>query len=217
MGKAKAILFDFDGVLAKTMEDNFEAWKAALKDYGVDIQPEDYYPMEGLNVCEIPAHLFGRYGREVPDVSEVVRKKEAYYLKNHHFELYPGVLELLEALRDKKVRTAVVTAGLRDRLAGSCPPGFLERFDAIVTSNELAEGKPSPVPYLYAAAKLKLSSGECIVVENAPLGVRSAKQAGIYCIALCTTMGKQYLTGADEIWDSFEDLRRSDRVRELLS
>ncbi len=217
MSKAKAILFDFDGVLAKTMEDNFEAWKAALKDYGVDIQPEDYYPMEGLNVREIPAHLFGRYGREVPDVSEVVRKKEAYYLKNHHFELYPGVLELLEALWDKKVRTAVVTAGLRDRLAGSCPLGFLERFDAIVTSNELTEGKPSPVPYLYAAAKLKLSPGECIVVENAPLGVRSAKQAGIYCIALCTTMEKQYLSGADEIWDSFEDLRRSDRVRELLS
>lgn len=217
MSKTRAILFDFDGVLAKTMEDNFKAWKAALKDYGVDIQPEDYYPMEGLNVGEIPARLFGRYGREVADVSEVVRKKEAYYLKSHHFELYPGVTELLDELRGRKVRMAVVTAGLRDRLEASCPAGFLDKFDAVVTGNELAEGKPSPVPYLHAAAKLNLSPGECIVVENAPLGIESAKRAGIYCIALSTTLEQKYLADADEILGSFKDLRRSSRILELLA
>lgn len=216
MDKAKAVLFDFDGVLAKTMEDTFKAWKAILKDYGVEIQPEDYYPLEGLKVYEIPARLFGRYGREVPDPAEVVKKKESYYLKNYHFELYPGVLEFLDELLAKGVRTAVVTAALGKRLWRSCPAGFLERFGVVVTGNELAEGKPSPAPYLRAAAKLSLNPAECIVVENAPLGIESAKRAGSYCMALCTTLDPKYLTGADEVWNSLEDLRRSERIRELL-
>lgn len=216
MPKAKAVLFDFDGVLARTMEDTFKAWKAVLAGYGVEIQPEDYYPLEGLKVHEVPARLFGRYGREVPDSSEVVRRKEAYYLKNHRFELYPGVLELVNELRAGGIRTAVVTAALSDRLRGSCPADFLGRFDAVATGEQMTEGKPSPAPYLYAAAKLNVKPKDCIVVENAPLGIESAKRAGSYCIALSTTLDRRYLGAADEVLGSFEDLRHSDRIRELL-
>ncbi len=170
-----------------------------------------------MKVHEVPAWLFGRYGREVPDVQEVVKKKENHYLKHHHFELYPGVLDLLRDLRMKKILTAVVTAALRNRLSGSVPVGFLESFDAVVTGDELKEGKPSPAPYLLAASKLNLTPAEeCLVVENAPLGVESAKKAGIYCIALSTTMDPKYLHEADEILGSFQDLRKSPRIQKLL-
>lgn len=212
----KAVLFDFDGVLAKTMEDNYNAWKAALRDYGVEIQPEDYYPVEGLKVHDVPAHLFGIYRKPLPDINEVVKKKENHYLQNHHFELYPGVLDLLGQLRMKKVLTAVVTAALKNRLLSSVPSGFLESFDAVVTGDELKEGKPSPAPYLLAASKLKLSPEECLVVENAPLGVTSAKKAGIYCIGLSTTMPAKYLKDADEVLPSFLDLKKSKPIQTLL-
>ncbi len=217
MPKAQAVLFDFDGVLAKTMEDNFMAWKSALSEYGIQIQPDDYYPLEGLKVTEVPARLFGRYNQEVLNPAEVVQKKEAYYLKHHRFELYPGVLELLRKLRARKVPMAVVTAALAKRLTTSCPPGFLESFDVLVTGDEGGEGKPSPVPYLRAAEKLKILPQDCLVIENAPLGVVSAKRAGAYCIALCTTMDKKYLLAADEIWNSFTDLGQSEKITELLN
>lgn len=216
MATIRAVLFDFDGVLAKTMEDNFNAWKAAMRDYGIEIQPDDYYPVEGLKVHDVPAHLFGKYGLAVPEITEVVKKKETHYLQNHKFELYPGVVELLADLRKKKILTAVVTAALRNRLAGSVPSGFLESFDTVVTGDELKEGKPSPAPYLLAASKLNLKPSECVVVENAPLGVQSAKRAGIYCLGLSTTMAPKYLHEADEILPSFLHLEKSPVIQELL-
>lgn len=216
MPEFKAVLFDFDGVLGKTMEDNFNAWKSAVGDYGICIQPDDYYPLEGLKIQEVPAKLFERYGQKVMDPAEVVRKKEEYYLKNNHFELYPGVIDLLDNLNAASIPIAVVTAALRARLTVCCPSGFLEKFDAIITSDNKCEGKPSPAPYLMAAQKLNLPASECIVVENAPLGVQSAKAAGCYCIALCTTMGGKYLSSADEVHQSFLELPNSNTIRQLF-
>lgn len=216
MFKFKAVLFDFDGVLGKTMEDNFNAWKSAVGDYGIHIKPDDYYPLEGLKISEVPAKLFECYGQKVLDPAEIVRKKEEYYLKNNHFELYPGVVDLLDNLKAISIPVAVVSAALRARLTVSCPPGFLEKFDAIVTSDDKCEGKPSPAPYLMAAQKLNVLASECLVVENAPLGVRSAKEAGCYCIALCTTMGEKYLSNADEIYQSFLELSNSKTIKQIF-
>ena len=215
---SRAVLFDFDGVLAKTMEDTFNAWRSVMKTYGVEIQPEDYYPLEGMKVLKIPGELFGKYGKKVPvDPAQIVREKEEEYLKNHHFELYPGVIEILDQLKLKKIPTAVVTAALAERLKRSCPAGFLERFDAIVSGGDLTEGKPSPAPYLCGASKLNIPPADCIVVENAPLGIESAKKAGCYCIALGTTLDRKHLTAADEILNTFSDLKSSQRFRQLLN
>ncbi|MDP3921278.1 MAG: HAD family phosphatase [Candidatus Omnitrophota bacterium] len=217
MIKFHAILFDFDGVLAMTMEDNFEAWKAAVSDYGITIQPEDYYPLEGLRVYEIPERIFSKHAHKTPDPAEVVRKKEAYYLEHHRFALYPEVDALLDTLISKKVPIAVVTAALKDRLARSVPSGFLDKFNAVVTGDDTKQGKPAADPYLRGAEKLGIKPENCIVIENAPLGVESAKKAGAYCIALCTTMKEQYLTGADEVLASLAELRNSNAIKQLLN
>jgi len=213
---AKAVLFDFDGTLAKTMEDNFKAWQNAVSGYGIDLKPEDYYPFEGLNVHDFPKVLFGKYKLETPDENEVVRKKEEYYLKHHRFELYPGVEDLITALREKRVPIAVVTAGQRERLEHSVPAGFLDNFEAVVTGEAGTNGKPSPDPYLLGAEKLNVKPEDCVVVENAPLGIESAKKAGAYCIALATTLDKKHLKDADEILDSFAALSGSEQIKQLL-
>lgn len=211
-----AVLFDFDGVLAKTMEDNFNAWRAALEESGIAIVPDDYYPLEGMKVHEVAATLFRKYGREAPDPAAIVRRKESHYRDHNRFELYPGVVELLDDLAARRVPVAVATAALVSRLKETCPPGFLERFDALVTGDDAVEGKPSPAPYLTAAMKLNIDPSRCVVIENAPLGIRSAKAAGCYCIALETTMDRRYLAGADEILRSFGEIRGSEKIRALL-
>lgn len=212
----RAVIFDFDGTLAKTMEDNFRAWAAATSEYGLAIQPEDYYPLEGVQVEEVVRRLFGKYGRPAPDEKDVVGRKERHYLQHHHFELYPGVEELLDRLRRKKVPMAVVTAGLLNRLNRSAPAALLSGFNALVTGEETAEGKPSAAPYLKGAEKLGVEPEACVVIENAPLGIESAKRAGAYCIALCTTLGRDHLGMADEIVESFEGLKESAVIQGLL-
>ena len=81
------------------MEDNFEAWRTTLREYGIDLKPEDYYPLEGLSVYELPERLFGKYHKKPPAAKTVVEKKETYYLKNHRFSFYPGVEALIDLIK----------------------------------------------------------------------------------------------------------------------
>lgn len=198
------------------MEDNFEAWRLALREYGIDLKPEDYYPLEGLSVYELPERLFGRYHQKPPASKIVVEKKESYYLKNHRFSFYPGAEGLIDLFRSRKIPLAIVTTALRTRLDRSVPQGFLEKFNGIVTSEDTKEGKPSPAPYLKGAEKLGVQPGDCLVVENAPLGIESAKRAGAYCIAVCNTLSREYLSQADEVVESLRDLPGLSKVKQLL-
>jgi beta-phosphoglucomutase len=213
---SKALIFDFDGTLARTMEDNFAAWRATLLEYGIDLKPEDYYPLEGLSVYELPGRLFGKYHQRPPAPKRVVEKKEAYYLKNHRFLLYPGAETLIDLFCSRQIPQAIVTTALRTRLVRSVPQGFLAKFHGVVTGEDTSEGKPSPAPYLKGAEKLGVKPEDCLVVENAPLGIESAKRAGAYCIGVCNTLGRQYLGQADEVVESLQDLPLISKVKELL-
>lgn len=199
------------------MEDNFEAWRSALREYEIDLKPEDYYPLEGLSVYELPARLFGKYHKKPPSPKIVVEKKETYYLKNHHFSFYPGAEALIDFLASREIPLAIVTTALRVRLERTVPPRFLAQFRGVVTGEDTSEGKPSPAPYLKGAEKLGLPPEECLVVENAPLGIESAKRAGAYCVAVCNTLSREYLGQADEVVESLEDLPRISKVKELLA
>lgn len=216
IGRPQALIFDFDGTLARTMEDNFEAWRVAVQEYGIDLKPEDYYPLEGLSVYELPEQFFGKYHQKSPAPKMVVEKKESYYLKNHRFSFYPGVEELIDLFRSREIPLAIVTTALRMRLDHTVPHGFLAKFQGVVTAEDTREGKPSPAPYLKGAEKLGVKPEDCLVVENAPLGIESAKRAGAYCIAVCNTLGREYLRGADEVVESLQDLPRVSKVKELL-
>ena len=212
----KGILFDFDGTLARTMEDNLEAWRAVTKGYGIDLKGDDYFPFEGLPMKEVAARFFTSKGLTPPDVKDLVAQKDEWYLKHHQFSFYPGVEDLINSLARAKVPLGIVTAALRDRLERTVPQEFLEKFTTVLTGNMIERGKPFPDPYLAGARALGLDPQECIVVENAPLGIEAAKSAKAYCVAVCTTLARKYLTAADDIVDRFEDLRSVTVIRSML-
>ncbi|MCX6806723.1 MAG: HAD family phosphatase [Candidatus Berkelbacteria bacterium] len=68
------------------------------------------------------------------------------------------------------------------------------------------EGKPDPEPYLVTAKKLKVKPSECVVIEDSPSGIQSAKSAGMYCIGVTTTYDKKFLSHADSIVDNFGEI-----------
>ena len=212
----KAILFDFDGVLADTMTDNFLAWHKAFGDFGVNIKKEDYFPLEGMKLIEVAKKISEKYGIR-SDPAVIVRLKNEHYLRDHSLIFYPRVWELISILKERKYLLALVSASPREKLSRTVPADFLEKFDVIISGEDSKNGKPSPEPYQNAVKKLGVSSKECLVVENAPLGIKSAKRAGMHCIAICSTLNRSFLSEADEIIDKFEDLEKLKTIDDLIN
>jgi beta-phosphoglucomutase len=203
------ILFDFDGTLADTMEGHYLAWKSALGESEISIEASDYYPLEGMLLHQVARELTKELSWSAEAIDELVRKKKEHYAERKSINFYPGVELLISELKERMVSMAIVTAGHLDQLKLSVPERFLKQFDALVTGDQVSRGKPDPEPYLRGAQELGMGPAECMAIENSPLGVQSAKQAGIYCIAICSTVGRDILIEADEILERFEDLRNS--------
>lgn len=207
MKKFKAILFDFDGTLADSMEDNYSAWKKSFHDLGIEISKEDYFTLEGMNLAAVARTIAREYNASI-NIPSAVKSKNKYYLRQHSFKLYDGAPELVDKLKEKRRLIAIVSASPKEKLEKTVPAEFLAKFDAVISGSDTRKGKPSPEPYLAAMRKLRVSSEKCVVVENAPLGIISAKAAGAYCIALTTTLAREYLKEADEVLDNYEELAR---------
>jgi beta-phosphoglucomutase-like phosphatase (HAD superfamily) len=111
---------------------------------------------------------------------------------------------------------AIVTAGHLDQLRLSVPQSFLSHFNALITGDLVSRGKPDPEPFLKGAQRLSLTPQECIAVENAPLGIQSARRANIYCVGVCSTVDRNQLADADEIVMQFADLRNSVVIQQIL-
>lgn len=207
MRKYKAILFDLDGVLGRTMEDNFEAWKYAFLQFGIRIKREDYFLLEGKSPKKVVEHFIDP-SQSNPDLRKAVSDiKEEYYLKNNSFALYEGAQSLLEDLGHKGFLLGLITGASKKRLSHSGAKILPNFFDVVITGEDCAEGKPSPTPYLSAAEKLGVVPSDCLVIENAPLGIESAKRAGMGCIAITSTLESHHLKEADTIVSHLSDVR----------
>ena len=204
----RALLFDFDGVLIKSMEIHYQAWCRALKEYGMEMKgPEELFMLEGQGAKTVADQLTQKLGLSPEEVLDIVDKKHAYYQEMKSIEIYPWLLDVLRWARDQGLRMGVVTGGNRARVTSTLA-GFdlLNFFSALVTSDDVDETKPSPVPYLQAAMKLGMEPQQCMVIENAPLGIRSGKTAGMTVVAITTTLKSCRLREADMIVNDFKGL-----------
>ena len=201
-----AVLFDFDGVLGRTLEDNHAAWASALGEHGIPITAEEYFVLEGARPLQVAETMLRRHGRATDDAPKIVAAKERFYAANHSFSFYDGALALTERLREAGMKLGLVSGALRRRLVDTCGEPFLTRFAAVVTSEDVRHGKPDPEPYLRAAEKLAVEPEECLVVENAPLGIRSARSAGMDCVAITSTLDRRFLGEANAVIASLAEL-----------
>lgn len=211
MQKRLAILFDMDGVIADSMPFHFQAWEQAFSSVGVAVSQEDIYLREGEKGEVTAREILGARGIPNPnnndEVLALLRKKEEIFRQIAMTRLFPGVVELLEELRKRENSLALVTGTSRKEAEKLLPAGFLDRFDVVVTGDIVLRGKPHPDPYLRAVRELEADSQKCVVIENSPSGIRSAKGAGLYCIALTTSLTRERLGEADRVVDSLAEAR----------
>lgn len=189
--RLRAVLFDMDGVLYNSMPYHASAWHRAMAQFGYDLPEEEVYMHEGRTGTST-VNLVSRreHGVEVSDerVEEIYKVKSKFFNEFPPAEPMPGALSLLRQLKEQGLKILIVTGSgqrsLLDKLNVDYPDIF--RRELMVTAFDVKRGKPDPEPYLMGLQKGKLHPDECIVVENAPLGVRAAKAAGIFTIAVNT-------------------------------
>ena len=212
--RLRAVLFDMDGVLYNSMPYHAKAWHRAMAQFGYDLPEDEVYMHEG-RTGHSTINLVSRrqHGVEVSDerVSEIYKVKSDLFNEFPPAEPMPGALSLLRQLKEQGLKILIVTGSgqcsLLDKLNHDYPDIF--RRELMVTAFDVKHGKPHPEPYLMGMQKGGLRPDECIVVENAPLGVRAAKAAGIFTIAVNTGPlpdGALLDEGADLLYPSMQTL-----------
>ena len=221
--RLRAVLFDMDGVLYNSMPYHAKAWNRAMAQFGYDLPEEEVYMHEGRTGAST-INLVSKRQHGVEESEE--RIQEIYKVKSDLFNEYPpaepmpGALSLLRQLKEQGLMILIVTGSgqlsLLDKLNHHYPDIF--RRELMVTAFDVKHGKPHPEPYLMGMQKGGLRPEECIVVENAPLGVRAAKAAGIFTVAVNTgPLPDSVLTdeGADALFPSMQAL--SDAWKEFAA
>ena len=190
----RAVLFDMDGVLFDSMKNHAHCWQETMTHYGLHITAEEVYQNEGrTGKSTINAISLRERGYEVSDETA----KEIYAYKSALFNECPepapmtGALSLLRQIVAADITPLVVTGSGQTSLLQRLDSAFPQIFNPkqMVTAHDVRYGKPHPEPYLMGlqkAAQPALSPYQAIVVENAPLGIRSAVDAGIFTIAVNT-------------------------------
>ncbi len=205
----KAVLFDFDGVIADTLTYHVMAWQQVFESHGVHIAAEDVYLLEGQLAEQIGRQLARQKGLSLDEstLTEMVRQKREIYNQITQAKIYPNSRKAIEFLKQNLIKIGLVTGAIRKNIEPVTGKEFLALFDTIVTGNEVENTKPHPEPYLSAAKKLEVEPKNCLVIENAPLGIRAAKMASMFCVAVKTTIrDNNYLKEADWIFDDISQV-----------
>ncbi len=197
-----------DGVIVDSMPYHFISWFETLKKYNVTVSPFDIYEKEGEK-CEVCVQRFFKKEKiECNDkiVNEVLKLRDKLYKKYFKVFLFPDIEIVLKKLKERNMKLAIVTGSTKAKVVSMLPKKIISLFDVIVSADMIKRGKPYPDSYLAAAKQLKVIPDECIVMENAPYGIKAAKAAKMFCVAVTTSLPKQYLKQADFICKKVSDL-----------
>ena len=206
----EALIFDMDGVLIDSMHLHALAWKNAFMEVGISIDEKDIFALEGENDVGIVKRVLGMNENASADMDTIlttVPARKHQLFDRDSVSLFDGVDYMLRQIKTK-FRLAVVSGSDRKIVEMMMEKYFPGIFDVVVSGDDTKNGKPAPDPYNKAVEMLGISKDNCIVVENAILGVESAKNAGIFTIGIPTYLTRKELEHADIVLHDHEELFR---------
>ncbi len=211
--KPRVALIDMDGTLYDSMPGHARAWHRMAGEIGIDCSVDEFFAYEGRTGASIINILFQRaFGKDATDaeVKELYGRKSEYFVEQGPAVIMPGAKEMLGVLEDNGIRCVLVTgsgqASLLDKLDRDFPGVFAP--DLRVTARDVKHGKPDPEPYLMGMLKAAAGPWDCMVIENAPLGVQSGARSDALTIGVTTgpIPRKQMIdAGADVLYSSMPE------------
>ena len=197
----QALLFDLDGTLIDSMPHHHDAWVAWHGKRGLAIDGDSFFARTaGRSNPEILADMFP--AASVAEVQAMADEKEALYR-----EIAAGALQLITGAQDFVARARAAGLRLAVCTASTIPNmqlafaryGVDQWVETVVSPADGLRGKPHPDIFLEAARRLGVAAADCLVFEDAPLGIEAARRGGMRAVALTTTLPAQAFAGYDNI------------------
>jgi HAD superfamily hydrolase (TIGR01509 family) len=204
----KAIIFDFDGVLADTEPLHFRMFRQVLHEEGLPLSEQDYYQKYvGLDDRGCFQAVLVAHGRPaLPEtVRRLVERKAALMLELIKVTpvVYRGIEDFVKGAAGR-YRLAIVSGALRHEIELILQSaGLRSSFEHITAAEDIRNGKPDPEGYLYALQALNrraaVQASDCLVIEDTVAGIQAAHAAGMRCLAVSTTYPADQLAGAEAV------------------
>ena len=212
MTKARAFIFDMDGTIVDNMAFHTDSWLAFFERRGKTYEADAFFrETAGAQGREI---LRARLGPDVPDdeIAVLAQEKDALYREMYgpHRRAIEGFEHLVTDARAQGVKLAVATSAPPKNIVFTLDELDLRRhFDTVVGAADVKQGKPHPDVFLKAAEQLGVDPADCIVFEDAPMGVEAARRAGMRAVVITTTLPAEAFAEFDNVIrvvDDYADL-----------
>ena len=199
-----------DGVLLDSEIPAFDLLRNTLEKKGVAVSLDNLLVWyTGLNSSDIYAEIIKKYGFNltIDEFRSEHKQCSGNYYKDAELIPMQGMLEFLDRLQSGGIRMAVVSStNSRNVLFALNRLSILQYFDAIVCGDMVEKTKPSPEGYLKAARYLQVEPGDCVIIEDSPIGIQAAKNAGIIVIGYKGSEHTQDTSLADAQVASYDEL-----------
>ena len=200
----KAALFDLDGVVFDTEPQYTVFWGAQCREFHPE-HPGLEHEIKGQTLTQIYDKYFTADG--LAEKQEMITQRLNAYEAQMHYDYLEGFVEFIKDLRQRGVKTAVVTSSNVPKMQSVYRqrPEFQELFDEILTSEDFERSKPDPDCYLKAAGRFGARPEECVVFEDSFNGLKSGRAAGMTVIGLATTNSAEAIRPlCDEVIMNYE-------------
>ena len=219
MKQIKAIIFDFDGVILDTETTDFEAWQAIYRAHGVELSLSSWLPIIGdvsqyFNIDQKIAELTDK----PVDRVELHERQLALHLEMlENAAPMPGVEEYLQTAKQLGIRVGIASGSRQSWVVDRLDQlGLSDHFETIVCRDDVGRAKPDPAAYLAAVSNLGVTADQAIALEDSLPGVKAAKSAGLYCIAVPGPMTKTLpFHNADMRLESLADMNLTELLAKL--
>ena len=194
----KGAIFDLDGVIVNTVPLHFKAWKRMFGEFGKEFTMKDYEDkVDGIPRMDGARAVLTEVSED--ELDKAAAKKQEYFsdfLRTEGVNAYDTSVQLMKELKRNGVKIAVISS------SKNCP-GILEKtglyplIDVEINGKQIVKGKPDPWIFLEAAKRLNLKPEECVVFEDAVLGVEAGKRAEIFTVGVDRRNAPERLKKAD--------------------
>lgn len=206
MKTTRALIFDFDGVIADTNPLHVKTWAMLGEKAGFPLENPDYIGKCGLRTGDVIRKLLQWPVREEEIDSFGIQKEELFreIVGRDGIPAIPGVLDFIARAKALHIPVAIGSSAPPENIvACNAALGLTGVFDAIVSGEDVARGKPAPDIFLRAAAGLGMPPEACLVFEDSPAGVAAAHAAGMQVVGLLTSHTAEKLRDADVLYADF--------------
>ena len=205
----RAVIFDMDGIIADTELLQFRGWREVLKPLGITLTRKDYYDYAGDTGYYIEERLIEKYGLKAGRGS-LLREKERFlfsWFRTKPLKTMPYAMEAVRYFKGRGIKVGLASGAMIEETKLKLRRlGIAGLFPVIAGRDQVKRSKPYPDVYLHAAHQLRVRPDECIVFEDTEFGLRSAKSAGMICLAIPNELAvKQDFSKADGVFRNLKE------------